>query len=128
MKFVRTAKGYQALTLEDVTVTGTPQEVSNEKATALEKAGEDAGVTVLVFDSSDEAREGLSTARALGTAQADLSAGVAAVYGTGDPVQSPGTAVDGDEPEQARAQDQVAAPSAAQKAAEQAAATPKVSN
>lgn len=93
MKFVRTARGYQALTLEDVTVTGRPSEVSDENATKLEKAGAENGVTVLVFDSLDKASEGLAEATRLGVATPDLSAGVSAITGTGAPVLSPGTVV-----------------------------------
>ena len=101
MKFVRTARGYQALTHEDETVSGTPREVSDELAKKLEKVGAEQGVTVLVFDSAEKAGEGLSTARRVGVATPDLSAGVGAVFGTGDAVQSPGVTPEGETPEQA---------------------------
>lgn len=109
MKFVRTARGYQSLKHGEHTVTGQPLEVSNDDAKALEKLGAENGVTVLVFDKREDAQEGLSTAVKVGVAAPDLSAGRAAVFGTGDPVQTLGVAEGGGEPEQADAQDGAAA-------------------
>lgn len=94
MKHVRTARGYQALVVpkgadskEKVTVTGTAQEVSNELAEDIEKHAELAGVEVIVTDDAPAAGD----APALATSTPDLSAGVSAVSGTGDPVTTPDT-------------------------------------
>jgi hypothetical protein len=87
--FVRTARGHEALTHEDVTVSGKPLEVSNETAAELVKLGEKYDVEVLEFDTYADAAEGLALHRTVGVATADLSAGVAAITGTGDPVLSP---------------------------------------
>lgn len=103
MKYVRTARGYQNLKLEDTTVTGTPQKVSNELADQLVAAGEQHGVEVIVYDSEDDAQAAARST--LTSVTPDLSAGVAAVTGTGDPVQTPGTTPEGDEPSQAGAQE-----------------------
>lgn len=109
MKFVRTARSYRSLTVDvgtednpkQLTVTGEPLKVSDENADKLEKAGAENGVTVLVFDSQDEAGEGVVHRAARSGVAPDLSAGIAIITGTGDPVSTPGTTPDGDEPSQA---------------------------
>jgi hypothetical protein len=104
MKYVRTARSYQALNAEGETVTGTPVKVSNEKADELVKLGAEHGVEVLVFDADNErdaAFEGVQHRGAQSGVAPDLAAGVAAITGTGDPVESPCVTPDGDEPEQA---------------------------
>lgn len=97
MKFVRTARGYHALTLEDgSTVSGTPRKVSNEDADKIVALGEAHGVDVLVVDEDDKAEVQQLTSRT-----PDLSAGISFATGKGDPVLSPGTTPEGDEPDQA---------------------------
>lgn len=109
MKHVRTARSYRSLTVDvgtednpkQLTVTGEPLEVSDENADKLEKAGASVGVEVLVFDEADDAREGTVHRAARSGVAPDLSAGIAVITGTGDPVSTPGTTPDGGEPEQA---------------------------
>jgi hypothetical protein len=100
MKYVRTARGYQSLKLDDeLTVDGTLQEVSNDNADKLAKAGDEYGVPVLVFDSEDEAREALGEVPfTVGSRTPDLSEGVAAVTGRGAPVQTFGGTPDDNSP------------------------------
>ena len=88
MKHVRTARGYQSLTVEGTTVDGTPREVSNELADKLEKAGAEYGVKVLVFDKAEDAAEGIQHRAAQSGQAPDLSAGIAIVTGTGAPVET----------------------------------------
>jgi hypothetical protein len=95
MKYVRTVRGYEALKLEDVTVTGTLQEVANDLGDKLVKAGEVHGVEVVAFDSPEAAAEVFSSALyTVGAPTPDLSQGVGAVTGRGAPVET----FDGDEP------------------------------
>jgi len=82
MKYVRTARGYQSLTLGEFTITGTPLEVSNETAEKLVAAGEEHGIRVIVSDEADETAQG----DAVVTATPDLSRGTSAVTGTGPAV------------------------------------------
>ena len=108
MKYVRTARGYQALKLEDdnLTVNRDPQEVSNELAEKVEKVAEEAGVPVVVVDSDDNdaVKELHVSARSLTKPTPDLAAGVAYVTGSGDPVQTPGLTPEGETPAQAQTQ------------------------
>lgn len=111
MKFVRTARSYRSLTVdvdgETETVDSEPRKVSNELADKLEKAGDEHGVTVLVFDADTEegtaeAFEGVQHRAARSGVAPDLSAGIAVITGTGDPVTSRVMSDEpGDEPEQA---------------------------
>lgn len=94
MKHVRTARGYESLVVthdgKQHTVSASPLEVSNEAADAIQTAAEGAGVAVVVGDSAEE------VAGSSVQPQPDLSAGVSAVSGTGDPVTTPGTTTEPD--------------------------------
>ena len=87
MKFVRTSRDYQALTVEvdgkRYTVDGVAREVSDKAAAQLEKAGQEYDVAIVVSDEAPEAG-----AYAVGQPPVDLSRGVAAVSGTGAPVST----------------------------------------
>jgi transcription elongation factor len=124
MKFVRSARGYKALKLEDHTVGRDPVKVSNEDADKIQKAADEYGFEVVVVDADDDAAvaELYQSTGQLTKPTPDLAAGVAYVTGSGDPVQSPGLTPDGGTPEQAGAQDAaVESPSASAQAAANAA-------
>lgn len=102
MKFVRTTRGHEAVTLPDVddatktlTFGRVPIILANEPAEKYAKAAAEAGVELTVTNAPDGAE---SSAAPVQRGQApDLSEGVWAVTGTGDPVQqnpTPGDAGD----------------------------------
>lgn len=91
MKSIRTAVSWQALEVDHdtdkpLTVSGTPLTVSNADADRIVKLGAENGVEVVATDVDDESDPGATPG-----ATPDLSAGVAALTGTGDPVTTPDT-------------------------------------
>jgi hypothetical protein len=103
MKFVRTVRGYEALTVthegKELTAGRVASEVSDDAAKALEKAAEQTGVQLEVTDQAPEARAVGSVVN-VGSG-VDLASGVAAISGGGAPVltrEAPAPAK-GDEPE-----------------------------
>lgn len=90
MKFVTTEAAYRVLVVEtdaegnpSRTVSAIPLEVSNEDAEKFAKLGESVGVPIVV---SDTAPSDADTGAAVATRTPDLSAGVGAITGSGDPV------------------------------------------
>lgn len=89
MKYVRTVRSYQALTITEgektLTVNATPQEVSDENAKAIQKAADQYDVAVEVSDTEPDP----ATVRTpLATSVPDLSRGVATISGSGAPVET----------------------------------------
>lgn len=100
MKFVTTAQPYRRLVLETddngeptKVVSGTPLEVSDADADTIVKLGESAGVAVRVTDKAEEA----DTSTPVVQATPDLSAGVAAITGTGAAVNTTDDTSTGDD-------------------------------
>lgn len=94
MKYVSTRRGYQSFRHsegDDGVLTSVPTKVSNDAAEELEKLAAKHGVELLVVDEKDTTEEEVEAARARAVAgrPADLSAGIAAVTGTGAPVTTP---------------------------------------
>lgn len=97
MKYVRTARTYERLQVEvkgkTLTVDSVPREVAEDKVAELEKAAEQAGVEVVVYDHEPTFDE-LPAAVAFAQPQADLSEGRSAVSGTGPAVTNDTTGAD----------------------------------
>lgn len=95
MKQIRTRRGWEAVVVAaadgdtaEVLLSGEPLTVSNKAAAAYESTAADLGVEVVVSDADGDHDDDTPDAPAR---TPDLSEGIAATTGQGDPVETPTT-------------------------------------